>query len=226
MKYVFSAIGGSGSTHLVKTLSEKYVIGHKPDTVFRPLLEDLRIDTLNSEQGSLAERAPGFSLIQDETIDAFLIRYIAYIRSSEKRTAVFNTCAELGLFSRHEISDVIFLVRHPLHAYVSWAKPERHGNIIDYLGGINSRTAVHFYAKRWNAVIKELLTLKEKNILGGVIRYEFASTDSQNILEISWAFEDFDGTKRNHGMLAEEGSRYLRQETFDLFSKVYPDWDI
>ena len=43
--------------------------------------------------------------------------------------------------------------------------------------------------------------------------------DSQNILEISWAFEDFDGTKRNHGMLAEEGSRYLRQETFDLFQK-------
>lgn len=226
MRYIFSAIGGCGSNYLIKTLSLKYEVGKKPDTIFRPRISKLKIEDRNIHQGSLSERAPGFPEIPDETIDSFLLRYIKFIRSSEKRTVVLNTCAELGLFSKYDITDVIFLIRHPLHAYASWAKPERHGDIIESLGGINSESAIKLYANRWNAVIDELLILRDRNLLGGLIRFEYAQNDINEIPELLWLVNDFDHTKRNYNYLSKTAERFLRNITYDRFLRLYLDWNI
>ena len=226
MKYVFSAIGGSASNYLVKVLSTKYNVGNKPDTIFRPKISKLKIGNMNKNQGTLKRRAPGFSEIPNETIDSFLVRYINYIKSSEMRTAVFNTCAELALFSKNSITDVIFLLRHPLHTYASWSKPDRHGDVIEYLGGVNSEKAILHFAKRWNAVVDEILKLRKKQILGGLIRYEFATSDVNYIPEIRWAFENFDIYKRNHGFLSKKAEVMLRNITYNNFCQLYSDWDI
>src|SRR4051794_31767262 len=132
MKYIFSALGGGGSTYLVRSLARRYDVGNKPDTVFRPDYRELRIGTVNVKQGVLEERTGGYLPPQRASLEAFLTQYLEFLRASPRRTAVFNTCAELGLFSKYHVEGVVFLVRHPLHSYVSWAKPERHGDAVQH----------------------------------------------------------------------------------------------
>ena len=43
MKYIFSVIGGSGSTYLIDKLSEKFIVGDKPDTIFHPIISMLNL---------------------------------------------------------------------------------------------------------------------------------------------------------------------------------------
>src|ERR1051326_658903 len=97
-KYLFAAIGGSGSTQLLRILRKRYRIGDKPDTVFRPAIPALRVGDGAPDQGRLRDRAPGFSEQAGESIDDFLLRYVRFLHRSPARTAIFNTCAELGLF--------------------------------------------------------------------------------------------------------------------------------
>ncbi len=226
MDSIFSVIGGSGSTYLINTLRQRFSVGNKPDTVFRPQIPELRVGDVNVNQGSLHERAPGFEVRCEETLEDFLLRYVDFLRNDAGRTAVFNTCAELGLFSRFRIPDVIFVVRHPLDAYVSWAKPERHAPVINYLGGITSRDAIEFYGRRWTRFTDDLFRLRELGLLGGVIRYEFARTDVQSLSGLAWLFSDFDVSRRNTSVLSEEAVAILEKIVRPNFFRLYETWQL
>jgi hypothetical protein len=141
-------------------------------------------------------------------------------------TVVFNTAAEQGLLSKHAITDVVFLIRHPLHAYVSWAKPERHGAVIHALGGLNSRRGVEHYGRRWLAFATECLTLQKMGILGGIIRYEFARKDAQRLDDLEWIFADFASDRRNFGHLRQEYEELLRGIVLETYSALYPEWNV
>lgn len=224
MKYIFSCMGGSGSTYIIKTLSKIYDVGNKPDTVFRPLIDELKIGKINNNQGSFFQRSNGFKINDGEKLQDILPKYISYLNESDKRTAVFNTCAELGLFSSLGIENVIFIVRHPLHSYVSWAKPERHGGVIKYLGGINSKNAVLFWANRWNKFTDEIFRLHCNGKLGGLIRFEYAKIDVEKFDELRWVFKNFDTSKRNNNVLKNQYEELLKRKVCRNFKRLYPDW--
>jgi hypothetical protein len=224
MQYLFAAIGGSGSTFLVRSLSTRLQVGNKPDTVYRARLPGLSLGLANRRQGSIEERAPGFGEIADEPIGEFLVRYVRFLRAAPDRTAVFNTVAELGLFSRHRVPGVVFLVRHPLHAFASWAKAARHGDVVEYLGGINSCRAIGHFAARSNAVFDEIQQLRLLGILGGVLRYEFIKADLESFPELAWVFDNFDSSKRNDGQLSLEAESLMRDLTADRVNLLYKSW--
>ena len=114
MRYIFATIGGSGSTYLVRKLSSRCEVGNKPDTVFQAPVDGLEID-----QGTFEERSDGFPVKEGESLEEMLARYIPHVQASAQRTTVLNTAAERGMLSKMAVRDVVFLVRHPLHAYVS-----------------------------------------------------------------------------------------------------------
>jgi hypothetical protein len=217
MPYVFAAIGGSASTYLIHSLKRRYDVGAKPDTTFK--------DLPAADHARQFERlSGGYRIPSGATLADILPGYLAYLAAGEHRTAVFNTCAELGLFSRLEVSHVVFLVRHPLHAYVSWGKPERHGRALDALGGLRSERAVRRYADRWCATIDEMRRLREMGLLGGLIRFERAAADAAP-LGLSWIFDRFDPSRRNAGVLGGPAEDRLRALVGPRFSEVYESWD-
>ncbi len=223
MRYIFTAIGGSGSNYLIRALATRYEVAVKPDAVFRSLDKRLTEYERGIDQGTFAERAHGYQISEGAALKDVLPDYVAYLRADSARTAVFNTAAELSLFSALRIPDVVFLIRHPLHAYVSWAKPGRHADIIADLGGLCSPRSIDYYTDRWNAFTDELIRMGNLSLLGGLIRYEFAKTDAES-LSLDWAFSDFDSGRRNHGVLPSASEDYLRQRVWSRFASVYADW--
>lgn len=219
MKYIFSAIGGSGSSYLINVLSRRYVVGDKPDTVFSNSINGLKVD-----QGTFEERSNGFKTLPGETLEDLLPRYVTHLRNAPSHTAVFNLAAQRGLFSKLAILGVVFLVRHPLHAYVSWSKPERHKQYVDSFGGVNSMGAVRFYANRWRAVVAECLRLREANILGGLVRFEHAHVDASVINDLAWVFDGFDSSKRNFGVLDTEYEEQMRDLVASVYFQIYDSW--
>jgi hypothetical protein len=219
--YLFVAIGGSGSTQLIDALSMWYDVGNKPDTVFRLSIPELHPGEFDLDQDRIRCRAPNFSEVEGESIDEFLIRYVGFLRMHPMRTAVFNTCAEVGLFSKHAIGDVVFLIRHPLHAYASWAKQERHGDTVNGLGGINSETPIRLFARRWASTVEEAFRLRAAGILGGVVRFEHAREDVRQLAGLEWVFENWDCSRRNFGVLAPRGEGLLKSLTISLTKELY-----
>lgn len=220
-QYFFSAVGGSGSTFLVRNLARRYgEVGNKPDNAFRPHYPELWSGNFNLDQGTFEERAGGTFTPTGSSLEDILPEYIEYLRDDPFRTVVFGTAAELGLLSAMRVPKIVFLVRHPLHAFASWAKPERHGDVIDDLGGVNARGAIEFFARRWKRATDELIRLADLDLLGGVIRYEHAHSDAA-ALDLGQVFADFDATKRNHGVLSDAGVEQLRHITQVNFERIY-----
>lgn len=225
MRYLFSSTGGSGSTYLIRSLSRRYQVGRRPDTVFRMDYPELREATVPADWSMFAGLANGYRIPPESTLEEVLPAYVEYLRRRFWRTAVFNTAAELGLFSAQEIPDVVFLVRHPLHALASWAKPERHGKLVDGLGGVGDERALRHFARRWNAVVAEIRRLDGLRLLGGVVRFEYAVADARP-LGLRWVFSRLDSSRRSGDVLGPEVEARLRELVQDEYDALYPDWAI
>ncbi len=220
-QYFFSAVGGSGSPFLVRSLLKwNGEVGDKPDNAFRPNYAALWSGDFNLDQGTFEGRAGGSFVPAGFTLEEILPECIEQLRDDPCRTVVFGTPAELGLLSAMRVSKVVFLGRHPLHAYALWAKPERHGDVIDVLGGVNAPIAAEFSTQRWTRATDELIRLADLGILGGVVRYEHAHSDAASF-GLGHVFEDFDATKRNHGVLSAAAVDMLRHITQANFERIY-----
>lgn len=213
---LFCAIGGSGSTFFVTALRRHFMhVGNKPDTVFRSELHLPDGDLI--PQGTFEERALGFRRPVRSSPADTITQYVSFLMERPtERAAVFNTSAELHLFSSLAIGRVVFLVRHPIDAYLSWSKPERHGTVIDALGGIESDSAIRFFALRWREVAIEIRALADVGLLGGVIRYERALEDA-SLLGLQVLFGHFEHGRRNTG-LSEGGCDHLLSVVGDSLS--------
>ncbi|HKP74208.1 MAG TPA: hypothetical protein VJT67_01640 [Longimicrobiaceae bacterium] len=221
MKYVFAAFGGSGSTELIRRLSSRYVVGNKPDAVFFTQLGAVRID-----QGTFAERSRGFSPPPGATLQQAVTAYCRWLAARPDHTAVFNTAAGEGVFSAAGIPDVVFLLRHPVHAYVSWAKPERHGSLLEQFGGVNSEPGVTWYARRWKLAAREYLRLRAARIPCALVRYEHAERDARSLPELRAIFAGFDGGRRNPGVLRPELEELMFESVRIVYSELYPSWAV
>lgn len=220
-KYIFSAIGGSGSTYLTETLSTKFIVGKKPDMTFNPILKEIGIDP-----GTFEERSKGFKSNGKESFPNIFKRYVSFLKKSKEHTAVFGLAAENHLFSKFKIRNVIFQIRHPLHAYVSLGKPYRHKEVIDYFGGLNSIGGVQYFGNRWNAICNEYLLLQSMKLSAGLIRFEFAHRDVYKFPELEWIYKIFDHSKRNYDILDKKFEHLLKEIVSESFFALYDDWSV
>ncbi len=232
MKYFFVTVGGSGSTYLLKCLGKKYKVDSKPDTYFirhdepftqrgKKMLHQ-RLLSFDEKPKALTCTAfydrTGYKLLRNLSIDENLVNYLKHLRSKPKKTAIFNAAAKFGFFSRNNTSGFVALIRHPLYAYTSYTKKERHLNLAQDLGGVDTFKAIDYYARSWNAVVSECLRLPDAK----VIRYEFADKDAK-FLKM-----DFSGWKTNNRSvvkLKKSLQDRLRYAVWDKFSLVYNKWD-
>jgi hypothetical protein len=142
------------------------------------------------DEGTFVDRSLGYDWQAGPWLEDGFVDYMRWVAEQEDYALVSGTFAELGLFSRHRIPGVIFISRSAVQAALSWAKPYRHGDVVDYLGGLSSPAFLDFFAQRWNAHAREAVRLAELGLLGGVIRFEQAPTDAEK-LGLGWAFADF-----------------------------------
>ena len=226
MKWIFAAVGGSGSTYIIRKLGLKYEVGDKPDTVFRPLISSTSLGSLNRDQGNFVERSRGFEIDLGLGPREVFRQYLEYLKESEERTAVFNTLAELGLFSELKVTNVIFLLRHPLHAYISWAKPGRHGDIVEKMGGVGARRPIEYFANRWKRTVEEYQRLKRLRLSPRLVRYEHFYDDLGGVDGLSDLFNDFDSSRRNESVLNNASERVLYELLARPFKSIYSSWSM
>lgn len=222
MKYIFSVIGGSGSTFLKNKLSICFNVGDKPDTVFHPFLKLREIDV---EQEFIL-RSNGFKLKSYDNIETAIPEYINYLKREKNHTAIFNICADYKIFSKNKVQDVVFLLRHPLHAYCSWSKEIRHGDVAEKLGGINSKKSISLFINRWISQVIEYYTLSKLGLNPILLRYEFLKEDLKENKELSMLFEDFDSSKRNYNILNSYSESFIHDYVNKYYFKIYPNWII
>ena len=224
---LFSAIGGCGSSYLINQLRKRYIVGNKPDMFFNPLVKKLDVVI-----GPWEERFMGFkpdkkvTLFHVSSLDLIFPEYIAYLRTKKNFTAVFGLSAENRLFSKFHTENIVFQIRHPLHAYVSFGKPERHKDVTDFFGGIDSIESIEYYGTRWKAVCDEYLYLKKIGAEVHLIRFEFAHDDIKNIPDFRWIYEEFDTSKRNSNVLCERSENRLKDIVSDSYFQIYENWEI
>jgi hypothetical protein len=125
----------------------------------------------------------------------------------------------MGLFSMLNIGDIVGLLRDPVSAYVSWAKPQRHGVVVEHLGGLDEIRAIDFYVDRWCRFVEEVIRLERKGLLRGIIRYEAAPEDSRR-LGLAHFYQAFVCGRTNLGIAQPETEEYIRYRTHALSTKL------
>lgn len=239
---IYTANGGSGSSRLAARLGAFA----RPD-VWQPAFRGRRLEEwrgLTREPGALLDAA-GYAATTDDwepfhrrtdhvfedrievarSIGENLANFCRWLDGTEYRV-VFVHAAMLGLFSSHGIRRVTFLLRHPLHSLVSFAKPGRHAAEIEALGGLESEQSIELWAERWNRVAAEFLACRDSGLEPVLIRFEFAQEDARVSPVHQRIFGGFEATRRNPGRLSSARESQLRSLVAPTYFELYGDWRI
>jgi len=240
---IFVSVGGSGTTYFVSCLQKKYAVDVKPDTYLvlknEPISEKklenrLKYQRLSRDEGcdvmptlqlidGFASRT-GFIFDRCKTIKENLLSYIELIKTYEKKIVLFNSLAKFGFFSKNKINDVVYLVRHPLCSYLSFTKIHRHFRLVEPLGGIDSKKSIKYYLNMWRSIVSEYLSTKEYG--ANIICYEFFHDDAYILGDAKKLFNGWDTTKRNWEGLSRDNLKFFKSLVYDLYNKVYDEWNI
>ena len=125
---------------------------------------------------------------------------------------MLNNAAQMAVFSRNSISDVVFLVRHPVDTYLSFADPKRHGDIVEALGGFDSEEALRARADVWNRRAEEFLRCRELGLSPVLIRHEFAANDAATSSGLKAIFAD------NVAQPPKQAPRHISERLAELTS--------
>lgn len=232
MDKIFIGTGGSGTTKFIKSIERKFSVDSKPDTFFvesgspitpkgdsHQMLEIGLSENPSKNAAHAFYKRTGFKMNREESIEDNIIDYIGVLKEDDIRTVFFNSVAKMSFFSRNNIMGLCCLTRHPLHSYISYTKKERHANLVKKFGGRDTKGAIEYFANSWIANISECLSLDHSVI----IRYEHLLEDINKIPEIKDLFDDWDGSRQNHG-LPEYLELYLKELVSPYFFKVYEKW--
>jgi len=230
--------GGSGSSYFVKCLNKRYHVDSKPDTYFVPKGSPFTKKKKNFHQivgKDGCESMPGhqsivgfmgrtdFQMDESKTIACNMKEYIDEVKKDPNRTVVFNAMAKFDFFVKYEISDLVLLTRHPMHAYLSFTKKERHFNLVEKTGGVNSKRSIDYYANAWNTNMEQYLSLIDKGSIS--LRYEYFKEDLKKSLLPFDLFDGWNSSNRNKG-LSKENEMYLKSKVEDNYFKIYSSWRI
>lgn len=238
MKYIFIAVGGSGSSYLVKCLDRIYNIDSKPDTYFviqgqpftkkrknfHQMVGDKGLESFPEKQSMLGFLGrTDFQMDENKTIACNMKNYIDAIKEDVKRTAIFNSMPKFNFFVEYNICDLVCLVRHPMHAYLSFTKKDRHFNLVKNTGGVNSKKSIDYYTGAWNNNVSQHLGLIDRGSV--CLRYEFFKEDLLKTSLPKEIFKGWNSSNRNSG-LTLDSEKYLRSKVEDNYFKIYDRWEL
>lgn len=221
MRRIFASGGGHGSVFLKDTLKLTLCKIHvRPDIAFAP---SLSLDDYPDEKSAQEfEGYTGFELDLSKNINDNIMSYLQYV-DQVNAIVLFSRMSRLGhFFTKNAISDAICMVRHPLHAYISFIG-HRHPKASDHLGGLESEDRIRWYAEQWN-----LMTTDYLDSGSDIIRFEFMQDDVQGIEnpDLPYLLRSWRTDKRNHGILDADKVSLLKDLVGETYYRVYDDWDI
>jgi hypothetical protein len=238
MKWLFSVIGGSGSSFLIDSLEKcGYNVHKRPDNGWivpnkkikkRPYQQEIKSYSEIPDKKTFKnfrlrtrnlDKSGGYKLDEAQTIESNLLLYVKELGGDERKTAIFNTAPMFEFFSQNKLPNFALLVRHPMHAYLSYAKPQRHLNVINDLGGLYSESSIRWFADLWNGFVSEYLRLSDSLL----IRFEYAKKDVSQDKELQKVFKDFDESKRNP-CENSAADNLMKKLVAKQYFKIYDVW--
>lgn len=211
MIFVF-AEGGTGSVYFSQCIN----VGVRPDTVwgFKP---EIKAKPKGPSVGFTGRS--GVPLDAKKTIEENLVDMLKWREDEGKHTMLSGRCSQLSNFLTENKVPAICIVRHPLHAFVSFLG-HRHPEHAQKFGGINTLQAVHFYAGIWNAMLDDFIKSKNR-----IYRFEYMPDE---ILE-SWLQEKLKGWNnqlRHYNAIDKNLEEELELLTSNNYYSLYEDWEI
>lgn len=234
MTHSFVCYGGSGSTFLSRRLARRHVVHTRPETYWLPWYfprqsksatdfdQQLSVDGYSDfpTKSSIAgfRRRSGFALDPTKSIDDNLVDYWKHMQASPGLVSMFSRAPMLGFFARHNfVKNVVFVVRHPVHQYLSLTKPNRHFEFVEASGGVNASASIAFWIREWGSFVRDALSSN-----ACIIRYERAQSDASSAdAFVADVFRKWDGSKRNHTGLDSVFEEQLREGVRDEYKEVY-----
>jgi hypothetical protein len=210
--------GGMGSVHINAVIHKHVRLVCRPDVALSLLSGlDRRPD---EREIAIFEKRSGFVLDSEQDLEESLLDFLAYMRKADIRMTL-GCLWYKQWFTRNTITDLVFLIRHPLYMYMSLCG-RRHS---DWKAskGLDSIESVTWFAERWNRLVSEGLGTKSP-----FIRFEYAKDDFERC-DIAWLKPAIDTWRCNHRgpvTLSKPVISCLRQLTEDLYLKLYPTWSI
>lgn len=215
--------GGSGSTFLIKRLRRLAPCIARPDVCFekggkRGVRTDIAFHRggIPSDVRELFEERVNYRVRAHtiaEMFDQLFEWHYGFVVLS-------GNYVQVGHSIRDHEGRFVFVVRHPLHAMVSWYK-HRHPEML-HGHKLNSVKVVEQYAEYWNRVAMWA------NEVGRVIRYEYAAEDANMICQpqVRAIFDKWTQAKRNYGTLSHDSEARLEELTHGQYTKLYQRWEV
>lgn len=201
-------MGGHGSVFISKALR----IGcRRPDVVFG-FDFDLQVLAIDKYRRDWDDRTQ-LPLKTDATIEWNLLNAIDRKPSVE----LSGLCSAKKMFLTRNKIKAFCVVRHPLHAYVSFLK-NQHLEVVKKLGGFNTEAAVDWWAGRWNAIVSDFLSSGNE-----ICRFEFMPDEIQDE-QIKKKLERWNPSRRNYGQLSGWLETKLKLMVEVQFYKMYGSW--
>lgn len=168
-----------------------------------------------------------YDLNPNITIEKNMVKYLIKINSSNKMVMITSELCRMGpFFTCNPIENVICVVRHPLHAMVSYLTHQHREKVKRFKEGFNSVECVEYYAKIWNEIVSDHINANSK-----IIRYEFVKEDAsfltkedeklKNLFVNRWRSDT-----RNFGVLNTHLEELLKQLVKINYDKLYERWDV
>ncbi len=234
--------GGCGSASLIRRMWDHGMACHgRPDIAFYPhdtpaLSKSARRGMqILSERGyedfpdagaraMFHTRTGGFCMDPSKTIFDNMAAYLDAIDGGNAHTWLCRAPL-FGLFQRLGVRThrPVFILRHPLHQFVSFTQPYRHA---DWAGEGSQRFsdgAIERFARAWNA-----FAIESQACDAIVLRYEFARQDAKNAGDefLCWLVEELTSPRFYHGAMPASSEAMLRDLTGAHWPALYEAWDL
>lgn len=145
-------------------------------------------------------------------IEENLLRIIEH----DKNVFLCGACSSRRPFLTRNKLRALCIVRHPLHAYISFTR-NQHPNHVKRFGGFNTEEAVSWWATLWNNIIDDMLA-------SGSNIYQYESLPL-SVLKTLKVVGKWDGSHRNDGLRGYLVTK-LKLMVEDRFYKIYNSWEI
>lgn len=136
---------------------------------------------------------------------------------------VWERAAQVGFFSNNRIPNVVFVFRHPLHAFADFYADAYSQILVDLMGGPNSAKAVAMWGEYWARHAAEYVKCCKRGLNPVKVTYEaFACPECRR--QLPW----LNGLKERWkpqwpgiGMLPEPAQHLLRLHTRLWLRRIY-----
>jgi hypothetical protein len=185
--HLVEAIRGAGVRCVEKPMVNTYWTNEWPAAVRilhnKPTVESIHdlttreiCDRFLDVQERLSDHPARFHFEPSMSIADNFARYFEFLLAADT-ACVLRATSLNGLLNKRGFRGVVFLLRDPLQAYLSYIKAERHLEYIDALGGPEAEAALQFWAWTWNAVGREYLDAIARGLDPLLVRYESIQQD-------------------------------------------------